>query len=389
MNTEWIIVLILLLPLAAVSGWFAANSSKKNLKRRNLPPEYFKGLNYVLNEQPDKAIEIFVKMLEVDSETVDTHLTLGSLFRRRGEVDRAIRIHQNLIARPTMGSEFRSQAVLELGLDYMKLGILDRAEALFTELVADDNFSFQTYSNLLDIYQQEHEWVKAIATIKKLESISAAKMHPVSAQFYCELAGMELTSKNEKEAKQHLKRALNLDPKCVRASLMEADLAMKANDYQTALKAYRRIEKQDPEYLSEVINHVRHCYQALNQQDKFREYLAEIVENHRGISPLLYMTDVIAESEGDNAAVRFLAEELHKRPSVRGVNHLVKYVINMTEGELRKNMSTIMELTTRLMDESLVYKCRNCGFAAKYLHWQCPGCKNWNSVKPIHGVHGE
>ncbi len=389
MNTEWIILLILLLPVAALSGWLAASSAGHGAKKRQLPPEYFKGLNYVLNEQPDKAIEIFVKMLEVDSETVETHLALGSLFRRRGEVDRAIRIHQNLIARPTLDSEYRSQALLELGLDYMKLGILDRAEDLFSELVAADNFATQAYTHLLDIYQQERDWDKAIATVKKLETISAKNLHPVTAQFYCELAGMELANNNEKDARNHIKRALNLDPVCVRASLMEAGMAMNAADYQAAIQAYRRIEKQDPDYLPEAIISVRYCYQALNKQDKFKDYLAEIVENYGGITPLLYLTDVIAETEGDAAAIRFLSEELHKRPSVRGVDHLVKYVIIRTEGELHKNLATIKELTTRLLDESSVYKCRICGFEAKKLHWQCPGCKTWNSVKPIHGVQGE
>lgn len=389
MNTEWIIVLILLLPVAALSGWLAASSSRRDPRKRQLPPEYFKGLNYVLNEQPDKAIEIFVKMLEVDSETVETHLALGSLFRRRGEVDRAIRIHQNLIARPTLDSEYRSQALLELGLDYMKLGILDRAEGLFSELVASDNFSTQAYTHLLDIYQQERDWDKAIATVKKLETLTAKNLHPVMAQFYCELAGMELANHNEKDARSHIKRALNLDPKCVRASLMEAGMAMNAADYQAAIKAYRRIEKQDPDYLPEAITSVRYSYQALNKQDKFKDYLAEIVENYGGITPLLFLTDVIAETDGDAAAIRFLSEELHKRPSVRGVDHLVKYAIIKTEGELQQNLATIKELTTRLLDESSVYKCRICGFEAKKLHWQCPGCKTWNSVKPVHGVHGE
>ncbi len=392
MNSNWIILLLFLLPVAAISGWMAARSSYSGSgkgRHRQLPPEYFKGLNYVLNEQPDKAIEIFVKMLEVDSETIETHLALGSLFRRRGEVDRAIRIHQNLIARPTLDTEYKTQALLELGLDYMKLGILDRAEGLFSELVAADSTSVQAYTHLLDIYQQERDWDKAIATARKLESISSRDLHPVMAQYYCELADFELNAHNNSNAISHLKRALNLDPKCVHASLMEAELAMKASDYQDAIMACRRIEKQDPEYLPEVVTWMHDCYANLKTPEKYREYLTEILGSYGGITPLLCLTDEIAEAEGEEAAIRFLSDELHKRPTVRGVDHLIKYAILRTEGGLHENLSTIKELTTRLLEDRSVYKCRVCGFGARKLHWQCPGCKNWNSVKPVQGVHGE
>lgn len=392
MNAEWVVVLILLLPVAAVSGWLAAKSSANAAdkgRQRRLSPDYFKGLNYVLNEQPDKAIEIFVRMLEVDSETVETHLALGSLFRRRGEVDRAIRIHQNLIARPTLDTEYRSQALLELGLDYMKLGILDRAEGLFSDLIASGQNTAQAYVHLLDIYQQEREWDKAIAIAKRLESDSARDLHPMMAQFHCELAAVSAAANNDKEARNNIKRALKLDPRCVRASLIEAELAGKAGDHQAAIKAYRRIEKQDPEYLPEVITLIQSSYQALGQMDKYLTYVTEILDNYGGITPLVYLTDMIALEEGDEAAFHFISEELRKRPSVRGVDHLVKYAINRTDDELHENLAIIKELTTRLLEDRSVYKCRNCGFEAKTLHWKCPGCKSWNSVKPVKGVHGE
>jgi lipopolysaccharide biosynthesis regulator YciM len=392
MNSEWIILLIVLLPVAALSGWLAARfgSGRSSRPRQlKLSPEYYKGLNYVLNEQPDKAIEIFIKMLEVDSETVETHLALGSLFRRRGEVDRAIRIHQNLIARPTLDSDYKSQALLELGLDYMKLGILDRAEGLFTELVASGRYTRQAYTHLLDIYQQEREWDNAIVTAQKLESISATDLRPLMAHFYCELASLELANNNEKTAIKHLKHALSLDPKCVRASMIEAEMARKSGNHQAAIKAYTRIENQDPGFLAEVIVAMRYSYQALNKSGKYREYVAAIHEKYGGIAPLLCLTDLIAEADGENAAIKFLSEQLHKRPTVQGVDRLVKYSIARTEGELNRNLSTIKELTTRLLENRAVYKCETCGFEAKNLHWKCPGCKSWNTVKPVKGIQGE
>ena len=393
MNADWIIFIVFLLPVAALSGWWAAkmsgNRTKTDKQQHQIYPEYFKGLNYVLNEQPDKAIEIFVKMMEVDSETVETHLALGNLFRRRGEVDRAIRIHQNLIARPTLDKEYREQALLELGMDYMRLGILDRAEGLFSELITSDMLTDQALTNLLDIYQQEQDWRKAISTARRLEASTGKRLESVSAQFYCELASTALKNNNEKEARSNLKRSLNLDPKCVRASLLEAEMAQKSANYRAAIKAYRRIEKQDPEYLPEVMVPIRECYQAAGNAEKYIEYLYEILNNYGGITPLLFLTDEIARTRGNDEAIRFISEELRKRPSVRGVDHLIKYAISKTDGELHKNLSTIKELTTRLLQERPVYKCTFCGFDAKNLHWHCPGCKSWNTVKPVHGVQGE
>jgi len=392
MNIDWIFLLILLLPVAAVSGWFAARASNgRNPKEhlRQIHPDYFKGLNYVLNEQPDKAIEIFIKMLEVDSETVETHFALGNLFRRRGEVDRAIRIHQNLIARPDLNNIYRAQALLELGLDYMRLGILDRAEGLFSELLALNMLKTQAYTHLLDIYQQEKDWDKAISTARQLEHISNNRLEPVIAQFYCELANIDLVNNNEKGVKTNLKRALNLDPKCVRASLVEGTLARNSGNYRAAINAFRRIENQDPEYLAEVIPLMQDCYQAINAQDNYTEYLQYMLQDYGGITPLLYLTDDIARRQGEDAAIQFISEELRKRPTVRGVNRLMKYTMSRTEGELHKNLKTIKELTSELLAQQPVYKCKVCGFKAKSLHWYCPGCKNWNSVKPVQGVFGE
>ena len=185
---EW---LFLLLPIAAMSGWLSARKHYKkpsNPKQGYFDPEYFKGLNYLLNEEPDKAIDVFIRLLEVNSETVETHLALANLFRRRGETERAIRIHQNLIARPTLTLLQREQALIELGLDYMSAGVLDRAELLFLELLNSTAPPSDAYEHLLNIYQQERQWQKAINIAKKLHSQDPQKKKAEIAQFYCELA---------------------------------------------------------------------------------------------------------------------------------------------------------------------------------------------------------
>jgi lipopolysaccharide biosynthesis regulator YciM len=392
MLIEWMALLWLLLPVAAFSGWWVARRGMKAAAldgQQGIHPEYFKGLNFVLNEQPDKAIEIFIKMLEVDSETVETHLALGNLFRRRGEVDRAIRIHQNLIARPTLDREQRAMALLELGMDYMSSGLLDRAEGLFKELAETGLYSIQALSELLEIYQQEKDWDNAINTARKLELTTGKSLNPVIAQFYCEQASNELSKGDIKLAKDCIRRALNMDPNCVRASLIEAEMAVNAGRLKQALKAYKRTETQDPEYIPEVIQPMLECYRNLDKLDEFMDFLRKIIHKHGGITPLLMLTELIKEQNSEEEAVKYISVELRKRPTVKGVDRLIEYAISKVDGEARESLSMIKDLTGKLLEEHAMYKCVHCGFDAKFLHWQCPGCKSWNTVKPVHGVEGE
>lgn len=391
MQAEWAL-LWLLLPVAAFSGWWVANWNGRRNQGGNrivLNPKYFEGLNYVLNEQPDKAIEVFVKMVEVDSETVETHLALGNLFRRRGEVDRAIRIHQNLIARPTLSEQHRAQALLELGMDYMRSGLLDRAEGLFNELVDVVAYGELALEQLLDIYQQEKDWKSATDVARRLETVSGQRLHPIVAQFYCELATEQFESGNDKEVADNLKKALNTDPRCVRASLLEGKLLVRSGRIRAAIKAYERVEKQDPDYLPEIVIPLCECHRQLDLLDQFVKYLQRIVAEYGGITPLLFLADLLTEIRGQDEAIGFVADALKNRPTIRGVSRLVQYTLNKADGEVRDNLASIKNLMDALLESRSAYKCILCGFDARHLHWQCPGCKNWNSVKPIHGVEGE
>lgn len=251
----------LLLPIAAASGWYLARRTAP----RPLPqlgPSYVKGLNYLLNEQPDKAIEVFLQMLEVDGETVETHLALGNLFRRRGEVDRAIRIHENLIARPALTSDQRWLAVQELGIDYMRSGLMDRAEGLFKELLEAKVQVRKALGHLMDIYQQEQDWDTAIACATDLRSRCGDDTRPMIAQFHCEKAERHLAHGDGEKATESLQEARFADPDCVRSNLMEGRLAMAAGRPAEALAAYQRIEKQDPDFLVEALPPLMLCYRA-------------------------------------------------------------------------------------------------------------------------------
>ena len=385
-------ILIWLLPLTAIISWWLGRLSIKRTTPENLRhihPDYFKGLNYVLNEQPDKAIEVFIKMLEVDTETIETHLALGNLFRRRGEVDRAIRIHQNLIARPSLSPEYRDTALMELAMDYMRSGLLDRAETLFKELVASTVHAQQAYTELLDIYQQEKDWDNGISAARRLETVSGRKLNDVIAQFYCEKAEEIINAGGREGVMDNLHKAHSIDPDCARASLLEGQLLHHDGKLKQAVKVYKRIEEQDPEILSEAIMPLLACYRDLDAIDEFIEYLREMVARHGGITTILTLAELMYEKKGNAEAIRFIIEELKKHPTVKGVDSLIQYVLTQAEGSTRDSLMSIKELTGRLLKSRSAYKCNHCGFDAKSLHWYCPSCKSWNTIKPVYGLQGE
>jgi lipopolysaccharide biosynthesis regulator YciM len=384
-------LLFLLLPVAAVSGWWVGRRSTAKValpQTRDIPADYLKGLNFLLNEQPDKAIEVFIEMLEVNRDTVETHLALGSLFRRRGEVDRAIRIHQNLIARPTLSRGQRAQALFELGQDYMRAGLFDRAEALFTELVDSSPHTEAALRYLLDIYEQEKDWQNAVETARKLENRASESMSSRIAHYFCEMAENEERNGDTNKALRIVRRALAEDRASVRASLTEGRLEQQAGNYKSALRAYRRVEQQDPDYVPEIIEPVQACLHQLGRDDEAQAYLNDIQAKHGGISAVLAAADLRAKNDPDSA-MRYIIECVKKRPSIRGMDRLIELQRDQSEGTARDNLQLLKDVTQLLLQDKPVYTCRSCGFAGKALHWHCPGCRKWDTIKPIHGVEGE
>ncbi len=385
---------VILLPVAALSGWYygrkdARDSYGREDRNSSVSQNYFKGLNYLLNDRPDKAIEVFIKVLEVDSETVETHLALGSLFRRRGEVGRAIRVHQNLIARPSLDKEQRGLALLELGLDYMRSGLLDRAESLFKELIQLRMYERPVLRHLVDIYQQEQDWDAALEYIRRLEHVTGKDMRDVRAHFYCEKAQILIDENNLPEAFRLLDRSLKEDRKCVRASLLSADLSSSVGDNENAIIHLQRIEYQDIDFLPEAIPRLVENYRKLEKIDELCTYLLKLSKLHSGITPVLVLAELTAEISGLAEAKNHIVTELKTRPTIRGIDRLIEYALASAEGETHQNLRLLKETTTRLIEDKLNYKCGNCGFTGRLLHWQCPSCKLWNTIKPIHGIEGE
>lgn len=376
----------LLLPVAAFSGWLLGRQERSRQSRMvagGLSRGYLQGLNYLLNEQQDKAIEVFTRLVEVNNDTAEIHLALGSLFRRRGEVDRAIRIHQNLIARPSMTREQRAYVLLELGQDYMKAGLLDRAEALFEQVIGVDAYVEPALRQLLLIHQRGKDWALAIETARKLEGRGAAGMRPLIAQFYCEQAEQALQNCERSRAMQLLKRALSADSDCVRASLQLGRLEQVHGNYRAALKAFARVERQDPAFLPEVLGPMRECYGALRQPQVLLREFKRIAETNPSGAVHIALAGVMCELGDAQAAVEYLVATLRQTPSMSGIACLINLITERVSDEARQSLDTIKFTIADLLAESNGYECRQCGFPGRNLHWQCPSCRSWGTVKPI------
>lgn len=383
--------LLLLLPVAIYFGWWLAKTldRRSSFKRTQMfNNQYFQGLNYLLNEQPDKAIQVFLELAEVNQDTVETHMALGSLFRRRGEVDRAIRFHQNIIAKPGLEPEQRTQALLELGEDYMRAGLLDRAERLFSELIESDAHTPSALRSLLEIYQQEKDWQKALEQAQRLEQVKGEHMGDVMAQFCCEMAEIAVAEDDLEAAGRHLRQARRLDPDGIRARFILAKLAVRENDYDTALNAFEEIAELDSSYIPVLLEPYLEAAAGANQSQRSREKLDEWSGNYQGISLILKLTDFIAAERGADQAGRYLVEALGSKPSVRGLDRLIEF---KAKGHLEAESSDdiLKAVTARLMSRQPGYRCNNCGFSGQTHHWLCPSCKKWATTKTIHGVLGE
>ena len=383
----------LLLPVAAYSGWWIGthNHSLKDKNTTNqLSREYVVGLNYLLNEQPDKAVDIFIKLLEVDSETVETHLALGSLFRRRGEADRAIRIHQNLIARPQLSLLQRKEALMALGQDYMSAGVFDRAERIFLEVVELGGArEVSSLHGLLAIYQQEKAWEKALDVIKKLEVSTGNSMHTQAAHYYCEIANDALKNSAHEKVQVAIKQALMVDRESVRASLMMANFEIKNGRYKQAIRALKHVPEQDAEFLNEIIEPLVHCYRELDAMDECIDYLEQTLPAHPRASVIFVIADYLSREKSVDFAIDFVSSQLSRHPSIRGLNRLIYWHLESAHGKVRDQLQMLYAITSKFLENKPVYRCGHCGFSGKLLHWHCPSCKQWGRVKPIHGLEGD
>jgi lipopolysaccharide biosynthesis regulator YciM len=380
---------LLLLPIAAVSGWLTAStvrSSEQHKRNKNnlFPNHYLLGVNFLLNEEPDKAIDVFSKMLTVDSETIEIHLALGNLFRRRGEVDRAVRIHQNLIARPTLNRLYRAQALLALAMDYLSAGVLDRSERLFLELIDLKEHVATSLKCLLNIYEQENEWQKAIHIANQLKVYSDDDLSSIVSHYYCELAEISIKEHRFDQAKKLLDRALSINTFCVRASLLLAEMKIALGQYKHAKYYLQSIKTQNPDFLSETLAPLVRVYRALDKEEDLIVYLQDVLKEFPSISVAVVLSKQLRKLRDEHVAADFFTDYVRKYPSVWGLHQLIGLHLSSVDGEAKEDLTLLHRLTQSLSDERLPYRCAHCGFISKKLHWQCPTCKKWDMVKPVY-----
>ena len=364
-------------------GWIAARIDIRHVisESRSLPRSYYKGLNALLDEDPDKAIDIFVDIARLDPETAELHFALGNLFRRRGDIERAVRVHQNLLARPDLSPEIASKARYELGQDYLKAGLLDRAEETFHQL-ASSQYASQASRALLEIYQREKEWTRAIAAALALQASGAGAYQKEIAQFHCELAQDELVHVNPDAALLTLEKALSYDRNNVRAMMLIGDALMAKGDTEGALRAWRRVEQQSTPHVALVAQRLMDGYRAVNRAREGVNLLKTYLAEAPSIDLLEVAFKAVLELDGPDSANQLVSDELRRTPTLLGLDKLIEARLMYAPPEGRAELSLVKSLVGGYAQKLARYRCSHCGFQAKQFYWQCPGCSQWESYAP-------
>ena len=379
------IALYMLLVLALGIGYLLGNRERKRASRDvgMIAKDYFKGLNHLLNERHDLAIDTFVESMAVDNNTVDTHLALGSLVRRRGEVDKAIRIHQNVLARSVLSKQHRNQTELELARDYLVAGLLGRAENLLLELIAKSGEQKQVAQELLmEIYQREREWDKAVAIGRDLARTDKS-VRTQLAHFQCELAQMSIESGDLRAARSALRKATDFDGQCARAYLVLAEVEFAANRYRDVRKALRRACQLAPELAQETTDLFFAASQELDDEPGYVEFLTECLQRSPVLPVIEALGEYVERDEGTEAAQVFVVEQLLRNPSLAGFVALLQRLDKHAQQLPLDQLALVRRFSQSLLHRQPSYRCNNCGFSGRTLMWQCPSCHTWAGIKPI------
>jgi len=375
---------LLALPLFFGMGWVAARIDIRQLlsESSELPRTYFKGLNFLLNDQQDQAIESFSEVVRVSPETADLHFALGHLYRKRGEVERAIRLHEDLVRRPDVPEDLRVNARYELALDFLKAGFLDRAETHFLELEGTP-YAQRALKFLLEIYQQERNWSKAIEASRKMDGITGRSSAKDIANFYCERAESEMTHSRPQMAEQHLHDALAMNEKCTRANILLGELAEQQGDPAQALEYWKRVEHQDPAYLALLADRLHDAYEQLGRSDEG----LQLLKGYLASSPSLDLLDVVfqatLERDGSESAYRLVRNELRRNPSLLGLDKLLEAALIEAPNEQRRDIELVRKLVGHHSRNLAMYHCDQCGFRLRQFTWRCPACGAWESYSPL------
>ncbi|WP_435948038.1 lipopolysaccharide assembly protein LapB [Dryocola sp. BD586] len=386
-------LLFLLLPVAAAYGWYMGRRSayqNKQQEANRLSRDYVAGVNFLLSNQQDKAVDLFLDMLKEDTSTVEAHLTLGNLFRSRGEVDRAIRIHQSLMESASLTYDQRLLAVQQLGRDYMAAGLYDRAEDMFAQLVDETDFRIGALQQLLLIHQATSDWQKAIDVAERLVKLGKDKQRTEIAHFYCELALQLMSSDDLDRAMSLLKKGAAADKNCARVSIMMGRIFMAKGEYAKAVETLQRVIDQDSELVSETLEMLQVCFQQLNKPEEWEAFLKRCVEENTGAVAELMLAGILEQKEGADIAQVYINRQLQRHPTMRVFHRLIDYHLQEAEeGRAKESLIVLRDMVGEQVRTKPRYRCQKCGFTAFTMYWHCPSCRAWSTVKPIRGLDGQ
>jgi lipopolysaccharide biosynthesis regulator YciM len=369
-------------------GWLAARVDLKQLLAEStaLPAAYFKGLNFLITNQHDKAIEAFSEAVQANTDSLELHFALGSLFRKRGEVDRAINLHRNLLEKKELEPQQKLAVTAELAQDYLKAGLLDRAEELF-ESLTDDRYRQPALRALLEIYVQEREWEHAIKAATELERISGVPFRIEISHYYCEMAVIAKLAHNNDLAKVHLDQGLKANKNCVRANVLLGDIEAESGAHQAAITYWKHIEYQQPEYLGLIAPKLLASYRILNQTTDGLALLQTYLQNYKLPSLINVLYEATLAEYGPESAAILARTELIKMPSLSVLDQLLQARTIVAKQQTNDSKNTtfndiqLMQQTVRhAIGNKTAYHCIQCGFKAKYYHWQCPACNAWETL---------
>lgn len=384
-------LLWLLLPVAAAAGWFAARRSGAARPEAfwDYTANFHKDLNLLLSQRQHLPEELFNELSDTDRDTADTHLALGNLFRRRGEIDKAILLHESLLNKQELGEDVQAAALYELARDYDSAGLLDRSEDCLRQLIDQKQRLPDAYNTLLQLNEREKDWAGAIEVAEEIARVTGESQSRIIAHYYCELANSAGKEGYPQQAQDLLAKALSQSESCARAHMMLAELAENEGEYETALAHYADVEKYRPELLPEIIDSRYQAFRCIDDESRLRSFITHISGRRNAYSVIRSTRAVIEELDGIELADRFFKDQIVQRPSLKGLRDWAHDQIKLSKPGEKDKVQVICTMLDRVVEDKPTYLCNSCGFRGRMLHWHCPSCSNWDSVHTIIGAEGE
>ena len=381
----WWVLPVCFLPVFFAMGWFAARVDMRAVLKqaKTVPTDFYAGVDALVDKNTDVAVRAFGDVLAKHEDTPEAYelaVSMGKLYRNRGENDKAIALHQKLLDSPDLLGEKRQRVLYELGQDFQNAGLVDRAEHIFHGL-KEGNAGTLAREVLLNIYQQDRDWQKAIEVAQELSHDAQTYQFEI-AQFYCELAQTALFRSQFADAESNIVQALTYNRKCTRANMLRGDVAMAEQRYQDAIDAYAAIEQQNHAYLSMVGEKLFDAYQSLGQAE---QGLTVLIGYFRTF-PQLDLIDVIYEKalvlRGEEAAAALTAELVRIQPDLRGAYRLLGMQLSTLDPTWRADADMMRGIVGRYARKALMYRCRHCHFKSQVFFWHCPACNKWETFTP-------